>query len=182
MFNPDAPPRKKRSLRAEPSEVYGFITDDGVPLRLTRYRGGRKGPVLLSHGLDISSSIFSLDTIDMNLVEFLYAPRYDVWLLDYRFSIALPTSELLASGDTVAQYDYPAAVSKVRTVTGVSAIQIIAHCVGSITLFMSLLASLQGVQSSVSSQVAAHYVVPTLTASKAELHLPEVLQTLGSIP
>src|SRR6266478_7458435 len=65
-FNPEAPPRKKRPLRVAAPEVYFFNTEDGVPLRLTRYRGGPKGPVVLLHGLGVSSSIFSIDTIDTN--------------------------------------------------------------------------------------------------------------------
>ena len=88
-FNPDAPPRRKRALRVGAPVVYSFPAKDGVPLRLTRYQGGSKGPVILSHGLGVSSLIFSLDTIDTNMLEYLYAHGYDVWLLDYRNSIAL---------------------------------------------------------------------------------------------
>jgi len=179
IFDPDALPRKKRPLRVEAPHVYPFQTEDGVTLRLTRYRGGDKGPVMLIHGLGVSSLIFSLDTIDTNLLEFLYAQGYDVWLLDYRFSIDLPASELQASADDVAKYDHPAAVAKVREITGAKDIQVVAHCLGSLTFFMSMLGGLQGVRSAVSSQVATHYEVPTITQLKAGLHLPEVLKTLG---
>src|SRR5262249_13355425 len=41
-FHPDAPPRKRRVLRAGPPEVHFFSTADGVQLRLLRYRGGSK--------------------------------------------------------------------------------------------------------------------------------------------
>jgi cholesterol oxidase len=34
--------------------------------------------------------IFSIDTIDTSLLEYLYAGGCDVWLLDYRASIELP--------------------------------------------------------------------------------------------
>ena len=166
-------------IRELAPQVYPFKTEDGVSLRLTRYRGGDKGPVMLIHGLGVSSLIFSLDTIDTNLLEFLYAQGYDVWLLDYRFSIDLPASELQASADDVAKYDHPAAVTKVREMTGAKDIQVVAHCLGSLTFFMSMLGGLQGVRSAVSSQVATHYEVPTITKVKAGLHLPEVLKTLG---
>ena len=131
------------------------------------------------HGLGVSSLIFSLDTIETNLLEFLYVNGYDVWLLDFRFSIDLPSSENQASADEVARYDYPAAVAKVQEVTGVKDIQIVAHCFGSVTFFMAMLAGLKGVRSAVCSQIALHYSVPTLTQIKAGLHLPGVLQTLG---
>ena len=126
-----------------------------------------------------TSLIFSLDTIDTNLLEFLYAQGYDVWLLDFRFSIDLPASENQASADEVARYDYPAAVAKVRDVTGAKDIQVVAHCVGSLTFFMAMLAGLKGVRSAVASQIAMHYTVPTITSIKAGLHLPSVLKTLG---
>lgn len=38
---------------------------------LTRYQGGTKGPVVMFHGAGVSSEIFSLDTIDTNLLEYL---------------------------------------------------------------------------------------------------------------
>ena len=44
-------------------------------IALTRYNGGSKGPVVMFHGAGVSSGIFSLDTIDTNLVEFLVQRR-----------------------------------------------------------------------------------------------------------
>ncbi len=54
-FNPDAPPREHRPLRCGPAEVHHFRTDDDVELRLTRFNGGAKGPVILSPGFGTSS-------------------------------------------------------------------------------------------------------------------------------
>ena len=45
-------------------------------IALTRYNGGAKGPVVLFHGGGVSSGMFSLDTIDVNLVEYLVQHRY----------------------------------------------------------------------------------------------------------
>ena len=179
LFNPDAPPRKKRPLRVDAPEVYGFGASDGVQLQLTRYRGGSKGPVILSHGLGVSSLIYSIDTIDTNLTEYLFAHGYDVWLLDYRSSIALPASSGLASGDDIATKDYPAAVNKVRELTGAASVQMVVHCWGSTTFFMAMLAGLTGVRSAVSSQIATHIVAPTMTRLKTGLHLPSFLDALG---
>jgi cholesterol oxidase len=179
-FDPNAPPRKRRPLRVGAPVVYPFPARDGVMLRLTRYQGGSKGPVILSHGLGVSSLIFSLDTIDTNLLEYLYVHGYDVWLLDFRNSIALPSDVTLqASGDDVALNDYPAAVDKVREITGARDVQMVVHCWGSTTFFMAMLAGLEGVRSVVSSQIATHIVAPTATHIKTGLHVPSFLDALG---
>jgi cholesterol oxidase len=178
-FDPGAPPRKKRALRVDAPVVYPFQAKDGTALRLTRYQGGSKGPVILSHGLGVSSLIFSLDTIDTNMLEYLFAHGYDVWLLDYRNSIDLPAATMQASGDDVALNDYPAAVDKVRAVTGAPDVQMMVHCWGSTTFFMAMLAGLQGVRSAVCSQIATHIVAPMATRIKTGLHLPGFLKTIG---
>src|SRR5688572_18982246 len=108
-FNPDAPPRKRRPLRVAAPTIHYFFTSDRVQLCLTRYQGGPKGPVILCHGLGVSSRIFTVDTIDTNLVEYLYAYGYDVWLLDYRSSIELAAAAASATGDVIAAIDYPEA-------------------------------------------------------------------------
>jgi cholesterol oxidase len=178
-FDPSAPPRKKRELRVGAPVIYPFQTKDGVALRLTRYQGGSKGPVILSHGLGVSSLIFSLDTIDTNMLEYLYAHGYDVWLLDFRNSIALPAAREQSTGDQVAQYDYPAAVDKVRETTGAADVQMVVHCWGSTTFFMAMLAGLQGVRSAVCSQIATRVVTPIATRIKTGLHLPTFLKDVG---
>jgi cholesterol oxidase len=179
VFNPDAPPRIKRPLRTSAPEIHFCRTSDHVELRLTRYKGGSKGPVMLVHGLGVSSRIFSIDTIDTNLVEYLFANGYDVWALDYRASIELPASKALATGDDVATKDYPAAIHKILQVTKADDVQVVAHCWGSTTLFMSLLAGLPNVRSLLASQIATHIEAPVMTKLKTGLHLPEFLQKIG---
>lgn len=179
-FDPNAPPRKRRPLRVGAPVVYPFLAKDGVPLRLTRYQGGTKGPVILSHGLGVSSLIFSLDTVETNMLEYLYANGYDVWLLDYRASIALPEQAVLqSSGDDVALNDYPAAVEQVCAITGAPDVQMVVHCWGSTTFFMAMLAGLKGVRSAVASQIATHVRTPIATRIKTGLHLPTFLQDIG---
>lgn len=179
---PDAqvPPRKKRPLRAnEPPHTYYFATSDGVTLRLTRWRGGTRGPVLLAHGLGVSSLIFSIDTIGTNVVEYLVAHGFDVWLLDYRASIELPSSNTQFSADEIATRDYPAAVAKVRELTGADKVHVFAHCFGSTTFLMAMLAGLRDVASAICSQASLYVVVPPVAHIKSGLHLPNVLATLG---
>lgn len=179
VFNPEAPPRKRRPLRAAAPELHPFRTEDGVDLLLTRYAGGAKGPVMLVHGLGVSSEIFSTDTIPTNLVEYLYAHGYDVWLLDFRASIALPASRQPSNGDQVARHDYPAAVARIRDVTGAASVQAVVHCWGATTFFMSLLGGLEGIRSVVCSQIACNIEVPAATEVKTGLHVPGILHALG---
>jgi cholesterol oxidase len=179
FFNPDAPRRQKRTLRVSAPEVCYFKAADGAELRLTRHQGGVKGPVILSHGLGVSSLIFSIDTIDVNLLEYLFAAGYDVWLLDYRASIELPAALTQFTADDVALKDYPAAVAKVRELTGAKSVQMVAHCYGSTTFFMAMLGGLEGVRSAVASQIATHIVAPTVNRIRTGLHMPEFLDLLG---
>ncbi|NQZ06130.1 MAG: GMC family oxidoreductase N-terminal domain-containing protein [Algicola sp.] len=178
-FNADAPPRKKRPLRADAPQVHMFDTEDGVNLRLTRYQGGTKGPVMLVHGLGVASSIFSTDTIPTNLVEYLSAHNYDVWLLDFRVSIDLPAASEQCNGDQVAKYDFPAAIKVIKEQTGHPDVQALVHCYGATTFFMSMLAGLKDIRSIVCSQIASNLVIPTSTAIKTGVHLPGFLEKLG---
>ncbi|TPV93632.1 MAG: alpha/beta fold hydrolase [Myxococcales bacterium FL481] len=178
-FEPDRPARRRRRLRAPRPEILPLATADGRQLRLTRFRAGSGRPVILSHGLGVSSRIFSLDTIDTNLVEFLCGHGHDVWALDYRASCELPAARGRVNADDVARFDYPAAVDRVREVTGADAVNVVAHCFGSSTLFMALLSGLEGVHSVVASQIGAHVVAPLATRIKSGLHLPGVLDALG---
>ena len=179
LYNPDLPKRVKRPLNVGSVTQYDVLTDDGVNILLSRYQGGSKGPVLLSHGLGVSSKIFSLDTIDTNLLEYLYANDYDVWLLDYRASIDLPASNGQFTADDIANYDYPAAVAKVLAETQAESLQMVVHCFGATTFVMAMLAGLKGVRSAVISQVATHLKAPLLSSLKAGLYLPSTLEAIG---
>lgn len=179
LFDPDAPDRPRRPLRIGPAEIYSFDAEDKVQLRMTRYKGGDKGPVLLTHGLGVSSRIFTIDTIETNLTEFLCERGYDVWLLDYRVSIELNSADEPYTGDDVAKYDYPAAVKLIREKTGAEEIQVVAHCFGATTFTLSVLNGLEGVRSAVISQICTDVIAHPLTRIKAGLYLPEFLEKLG---
>lgn len=179
-FDPDAAPRKRRALRTAAPTIHYFFTSDEVQLCLTRYQGGSKGPVILCHGLGVSSRIFTVDTIDTNLVEYLFAHGYDVWLLDYRSSIELAAAAAPATADVIAAIDYPEAVAEVRRISGAASVQMVAHCFGSTVFFMSMLAGkLEGVRAAVASQTAAHVQAAGLVRLKSGLHMPELLDALG---
>lgn len=168
-----------RSLHVDHEESHPFRTEDGLDLLLTRYRGGEKGPVLLSHCIGVSSRMYSTPLVARNLLEYLYGHGYDVWLLDFRFSIDLPTAGDLHSMDAVARYDYPAALDKVREVTGADSVQVVAHGVGASTLTMSILSGLEGVRSGVFSQVSTHVLVAPLSQLAARFRANRLLELLG---
>lgn len=178
-YNPDLPKSQSRPLNAEMEKIYQTVTDDNISIRLTRFQGGLKGPVILSHGLGVSSKIFSLTTIEQNLLEALYQEGFDVWLLDYRASIDLPSANTRFSADEIARYDYQAAVNKVLAISGADSVQMVAHCFGATTFVMAMLAGLQGVRSAVCSQIGAHIQVGAEGKLKTGLYLPSLLEKLG---
>jgi cholesterol oxidase len=179
FFNPDAPPRKKRPLTVSTPTVHFFKTKDDVTLCLTRYQNGRKGPVMLSHGLSGNSIMYSTDMIPTNMVEYLCHHGYDVWLLDYRVSILLDASKTQSTLDQIAKYDHPAATDFIRSATDAKDVQCVVHCVGSMTFFMSLLSGLHGVRSVVGLQVAMDFLLPTVGKVRMGMHIASVLDKLG---
>ena len=179
VFDPKAPPRPRRALLVGSPEIHTVETTDGLQLRLTRYQGGAKGPVLLVHCIGVSSLMYSIDTIETNLLEYLYAHDYDVWLVDLRLSIELPDSFNQSTMDDVATKDYPAAVAGVLRLSEAESLQVVAHGVGSSTFTMAMLSGLKGVRSAVCSQVSTHLLVSTVNRVKTGLRLSKLLWWMG---
>jgi len=178
----DGPPPMASARRWTADQpVTSVATSDGVAIRLTRYSGGARGPVLLVPGFTTVAASFDTPTVRRNLVQFLRDEGFDVWLLDYRASPAFEPAWSQFTIDDIARRDYPQAVRKVCEVTKSRQIQIVAHCVGSISLFMSLLSGeLDGlVRSVVASQVSAYVRVARFTEAKAGLYLGSLLRFLG---
>ena len=91
-FGRHAAPRRRRPLDLPPRQEMEYRTADGVALRLARYRGGSRGPVLLVHGMGANPLTFTLDTIQPNLAEYLVGHGFDVWVQEWRGSTLLPTA------------------------------------------------------------------------------------------
>ena len=148
-------------------------------LRLTRYKAGDKGPVMLAAGFGMSSHSFLASTIEQNLTEFLAACGYDVWLFDYRAGIDLPSAGTEFTIDDIAREDWPAAVRKVLDETGRDDLQAFGHCVGSVSLQMAILAGMRGVRTAVCAQFPVHPASSVFNMVKSQIRTADVLGTLG---
>lgn len=179
-----AAPRNRRPLRAPAPEFFPITAEDGAEIVLTRYADKEsgtalKGPVILAHGLGTSSEMFSIDTVETNLVEYLTAEGYDVWLFDHRASALLPGARGAHTADDVARKDWPAAVAAVRDATGAATVQVVAHGLGAATFSMAMLAGLTGVRSAVCSQLATHVVTGKASLMRGGLYAPDAASALG---
>lgn len=133
--------------RLDPATVeeIPFHAGDGTRLGLTRVDPGDQGrpAVLLLHGHTASADMFLLPET-RNLVDVLLDEGYEPWLLDWRGSCRLPYNETgrRYTYDDVALYDIPEAVAHIRTRIGDSPLFVVAHCIGSLTLSLSMTAGL----------------------------------------
>ena len=143
LLNPDNP-RQIRELNVcgAIAETYPVLTSDNVPLTLTRYNAGPKGPLLCLHGLSNGRSLFNIDTIPVNFVEFFGQSGYDIWLLDDRQSLftyhTTPPICHREGIDSIGKYDVPAAVDAVLEMTGKKNLQVFAHCQGAFATEMAI--------------------------------------------
>jgi pimeloyl-ACP methyl ester carboxylesterase len=132
--------------------------------------------VILAPGFTVKASSFAIDTVGENLVEFLAGDGYDVWLFDYRAS---PDSgsdiTLKFTIDDIAAIDWPAAVEFVKQTARVRDVQVLAHCVGSMSLLMALLQGMTGVRSVISSALTLHPVTNWLSYLKADLDVSRIM-------
>ena len=180
----EAKTREQRELKlgGKKPEIHRIQATDGAQLLLTRYQGGSKGPILLLHGLGVSSRIFTLDTVDTNLVEFLFAHGYDVWVLDMRYSIMLPYHKQEGYIGDAAEMDVPPTIDYILEKTSVSDIQVFAHCAGGMTFHAALLGGHvdpRKIRSLVSSQAGFSLFVGRLNKLKAHARLPSLFHAAG---
>ncbi|TDN92910.1 alpha/beta fold hydrolase [Microbacterium sp. BK668] len=159
--------------RRHVDEPHFFRTEDGVALTLIHVRGPSeptKGPVLLVHGAGMRAESFRPPAI-RSLVDVLLEDGRDVWMLNWRGSTDLPRMPWTL--DDVAFYDHPAAVRHIVDATGAGSIQAIAHCQGSTSLSMAIVAGLvPEVDAVVSNSVSLHPVVPGFSKVKLGLLRP----------
>jgi choline dehydrogenase-like flavoprotein len=165
--------------RTPDPEVYPVKTSDDTEVRLTRYHAGNKGPVILAPGYGNAARVFALPTNETSFVEYLAANGYDIWLFDYRSSPDIEASRTQFTVDDIALKDYPAAVATVRRESGAESVQVLAHCVGSMSFVMALAGGLQDVRSGICSQLGAHPVPTHLNRLRSRMRLATILKSVG---
>src|SRR3954453_6355838 len=161
------------------AEVHSVPTSDGTEVRLTRYRMGTKGPLVLAPGYGNAARAFAVDTVEKNWGQYLGEHGYDVWLLDYRASPDLPSSWTQFTVDDIALRDWPAAVEGVRRETGAESVQALGHCVGGRSLFMAIGGGLQGLRSATFSALAGHPIPTVGNQIRAGIRMASVFKALG---
>ena len=183
-FCPQSMVRKRRPLElhgVEP-EVYNLTSNDGVPLVLTRYKCGTKGPLLFLHGLCVTSRIFSLDTVEKSMVEFFGEHGYDMWLLEMRFSIALPSHRKPTHLNDAAENDVPPAVDLVLKTTGSPDLEMYAHCIGSLTIHVTLFGGhvdKSKIRALIASQSGFCMISSSMNHTRANVRLEDVATSFG---
>jgi hypothetical protein len=139
--------------------ILPFDAGDGSEINLHHIRARderpRGDPVLLVGGLAMRANSFYDTPSWPSLVDALVASGYDVWVENWRTSIDLPAKDYTL--DRAAVYDHPAAIRKIREETGCERLDAVAHCMGSSSLTMSVLAGLvPELRTVVSSSVSLH--------------------------
>jgi pimeloyl-ACP methyl ester carboxylesterase len=162
-----------------PAEVHAVPTSDGTEVRLTRYKFGTKGPLVLAPGYGNAARAFAIDTVPKNWVQYLGEHGYDVWLLDYRASPDLPSSFTQFTVDDIALRDWPAAIDTVRRVTGEDSVQAMGHCVGGLSLFMAVGGGMEGLRSATFSSLAGHPIPTPGNQARAWARMATIFKALG---
>ena len=134
-------------------------TADNLGISLLRFcRAPCQDVVLLVPGLTASSDMFIMPE-HRNLTQYLLDAGFtDIWTLDGRISNRQPynLARHRYTVDDVALFDNPAAIAKIREVVGNSArLHIISHCLGALSIAMSLFAkTITGIRSVIANGVA----------------------------
>jgi hypothetical protein len=155
-----------------------FAARDGATLLLHHTSGGTKGPVLMAPGTAMTALSYCIDTVEQNLVEFLVAHGFDVWLFDWRTSPLLDAHERRYTLDDVGKNDWPAAIDEVRRRTGKQRVSVLAHCLSSPCFMLGLLRGHidpSTIQAFVASQVALHPYMTTVGQLKLNTRLEKLL-------
>jgi pimeloyl-ACP methyl ester carboxylesterase len=177
----------RRELKMPPLERIDFAALDGSALCMYHPKrdghhpkGDGRGPVILTPGTAMTALSYCIDTVRCNFVEFLIAQGFDVWLFDWRTSPLLAAHEQPYTLDDVARYDWPAAVEKVRSLTGQEQVAVMAHCLSSPCFMLSLVrgyTDCKHVSAFVASQVALHLELTPVGRLKVDTRLDRLLPT-----
>jgi cholesterol oxidase len=169
---------ERRQVAFPPLERIDFAALDGSMLCLHHTSGGTRGPIVMTPGTAMTALTYCVDSVPQNIVEFLVARGFDIWLLDWRTSPLLDAHKRPYTFDDVARYDWPAAIEQVRSRTGQQQVSVLAHCLSSPTFMLSLVRGYlprENIRSFVASQVALHLRFTPVGTAKVKLHLDKLL-------
>ena len=132
--NPDARERFRTDLIQSPFQPVWYHTDDGwqAPLfHLPAPAGASGEPVLLAPGLGFNERTLDAQ-VGRSVAKYLHTQGFDVFVLAHRGSrSAVPPSG--ASGfnfDDIVAHDVPAAIAKVKEISGAQRIHWVGHGLG----------------------------------------------------
>ena len=169
------------------AKTYPAVMTDGARVQLTRFCGGKKGPVILANGFGFRGLAFAAETNGENpsLVATLAQEGFDVWIFDHRASPANADAagqvNIDYTMDDIAAIDWPWAVDFVRKTrkaegTDRGSVQLLAHCLGGLTAMMALQAGhVTGVRQMIVSQFTTQPVAGWFNQMKADLGLSQFI-------
>jgi pimeloyl-ACP methyl ester carboxylesterase len=168
----------RRPLSCPAPVHHAFKARDGADLQVHHIAGGPKGPLILAPGTAMSGLSFLAGTTDQSFAEFLAAEGFDVWLFDWRTSPYLAVHRTDYTFDDVARYDWPAVVDYVRAQTGAMQVSVLAHCLSSPCMMLSLVRGYTDhryIKAFVPSQVGLHLRMNRANRVKVSLHVDLLL-------
>jgi hypothetical protein len=162
---PDAPPegapqRLPGAVNGLPAPEITEIELEPAPraaplravVRLTRYRGrppadgqALKPPLVFIHGYSASGTSFAHNAIRHNAARHFWESGRDVWVLDLRTSVGMPTAREPWAFEDAAWADIPVAINHIALQVGRergqrrTPVDVFAHCIGAVMLSMALL-------------------------------------------
>lgn len=169
--------------------THHFTTADGLGLSMIRFNRDPDGvagdSVMIVHGLTTSTDMFIMPE-HYNLVSYLLDNGYtDVWCLDMRMSNRHSYNLFphRYTFDDVALFDYPPAVRLIREHVGPDRrLHVIAHCLGSVSVMMSLFGgAITDIASMVVNSVALTPLVPRWSRIKISM-APDVVERVFGFP
>jgi cholesterol oxidase len=175
---------ERRQIDFPPLERIDFAAHDGQQLCLHHTSGGSRGPLIITPGTAMTALTYCVDSVPKNIVEYLVEKGFDVWLMDWRTSPILEAHRHPYTLDDVAQFDWPAAIAKVRALTGRRSVSVLAHCLSSPTFLLSLVRGYverDSISAFVASQVALHLRFTKAGATKIRLRLDRLLPSYDMI-
>lgn len=159
------------NIRCKP---YSVETADKRTVKLYRFEGGTKGPVIMASGFGTTALSYGMLTTKNSLLNEMLKAGFDVWLFDYRggpYTVEASTTPF--NLDDIAKYDWPAAIDTVLGVrTDATDVQVLGHCIGSMSLQMAVLGGYETrVRQMVSSQLTVHPVTNWFNMMKADTRM-----------